>query len=120
MSDEEGYLLCVDLFESDYSEEDIAEFIMRKFLKNIHNNYSFEITKMNNTVVVEDIVVVDNTIPVILDKDIVENTIPVVIDKPVVEDKKKTTKKSVEEEIENNMESYLGHFKANTNYRNEQ
>ena len=34
MSDEEGYLLCIDLFDSCYSEEDIAEFVMRKFLKN--------------------------------------------------------------------------------------
>jgi hypothetical protein len=31
MNDEEGYLLCIDLFDSGYSEEDIAEFVMRKF-----------------------------------------------------------------------------------------
>jgi hypothetical protein len=51
LSGNEGYLLCVELFDSDYSEENISEFVMRKFLKNIRNNYSFEINKINNTVV---------------------------------------------------------------------
>jgi hypothetical protein len=117
MTDEEGYLLCVELFESDYSEEDIAGFVMRKFLKNIRNNYSFEINEMNNTVVEEDIVVediipvIDNTIDenntvVIIDKPVVEedsvvkDIIPVIDNKPVVENKKKTSKKSEEKEYQ--------------------
>jgi hypothetical protein len=114
MSNGEGYLLCVELFESDYSEEDISEFVMRKFLRNIHNNYSFAINKMNNTVV-------EDTIPVIEDTSVEENTIHISIDKPVVEDKpKKVSKKSEDEINDDDMESYLNHFKPKTNYTNEQ
>jgi hypothetical protein len=116
MTDEEGYLLCVDLFDSDYSEEDIAEFVMRKFLKNLLYNYSFAINKMDNTTV-EDNVVIEDTIPVIEDTiPVIEDTIPVIEDKPIV---KKSSKKS-KEEIDFDDEIYLDHFKANTNYTNEQ
>jgi hypothetical protein len=121
MTEEEPYLLCVDLFESDYSEEDIAEFVKRKSLKNIHNNYSFAINKMDNTtvennVVDEDNVVVEDNIHVVEDNIVVEDTIPVVEDKPIV---KKSSKKS-EEEIDFDEESYLEHLEAKTNYTNQQ
>jgi hypothetical protein len=133
--------LCVDLFESDYSEEDISEFAMRKFLKNIHNNYSFEIKKMDSPVVEDNIVVeeenttvedtivaenaihvIDNTVEdniVIEDNTTVEETI---VDNPVVVEDKKTKKASKKSEEENDydMESYLDHFKSNTDYTNQQ
>jgi hypothetical protein len=119
MTDEEGYLLCVELFESDYSEEDIADFVMRKFLKNIHNNYSFVINKMDKPVV-EDNIVVEEKNTAVKDNIVVEDTIHVIIEKPVVEDKPKKASKKSEEENDYDMESYLDHFNANTNYINQQ
>jgi hypothetical protein len=109
MNDEEGYLLCIDLFDSDYSEEDIAEFVMRKFLKNIRNNYSFAINNMDNTTVEDNTTVVEENI-------VIEETIPAVEDKPVV---KKSSKKP-KEEIDFDEHVYLDHFEANTNYTNQQ
>jgi hypothetical protein len=39
LSEDEEFDLCASLFSDDYSEEDIAEFVMRKFLKYINNNF---------------------------------------------------------------------------------
>jgi hypothetical protein len=112
LNDNEGYLFCTELFDSDYSEEDISVFVMRKLLKNIRNNYSFVINEIDNIVVdntfennnVVETVVEDNI--VIEDNTTVENNIVVennnVVD-TVVENKpkvKKPSKKSQEEEID--------------------
>jgi hypothetical protein len=84
LSDDDGYSLCVELFDNDYSEEDISEFVMRQFLKNIHNNYSFEINKIQNIVVEEDNIIVEDKPVAIEDNIVIEDTI-IVKDKPVVE-----------------------------------
>jgi hypothetical protein len=118
-NDDEGYLLCDDLFDSGYSEEDIPEFVMRKFLKNIRNNYSFAINKMDNVVFEDNVVVEDNT-TVIEETIVIEDTIPVVEDKPIVNKSSKKPSKKSEEEIDFDEESYLEHFKAKTNYTNQQ
>jgi hypothetical protein len=63
ISEDEEFDLCVSLFSDDYSVEDIAEFVMRKFLKNINKNFEFVTYHKNelntideeNTIIQEDI-----------------------------------------------------------------
>jgi hypothetical protein len=59
-NDDEGFLLVVDLLDRDFSLEDISEFVMKKFLKNICNNYSFEINEINNPILENDKVIEDD------------------------------------------------------------
>jgi hypothetical protein len=57
ISEDKEFDFCLSLCLDDYSDEDIAEFLMRKFLKYINNNFELVAYHKNelNTIVEEDI-----------------------------------------------------------------
>jgi hypothetical protein len=140
ISEEEEFDLCVYLFSDDYSEEDIAEFVRRKLVKYINNNFEIITYHKNelNTINEEFIITQDITqesineefiTPINVDDknkfDIIPNDIE---DKPnIIEDKtidkkikKNTPKESTSKPEEDfDMNIYISKFKEGEYYIND-
>jgi hypothetical protein len=82
------------------------------------NKIDKPVVEEDNTSVENNVIVIDK--PVAEDNTTVEDTIPVIEDKPIVKKSSKKSSKKSEEEIDFDDEIYLEHFKAKTNYTNEQ
>jgi hypothetical protein len=144
---EEEYDLCISLFLDDYSEKDIAEFVKRKFLKYINNNFEI-IAYQNNefNTINEESKTIDEESETIdeesitIDEEDINNTItenpitkeestPIntndknksVKNKPVKNKsiKNKTPKKSTSKSEDFDMNIYISKFKEGKDYIND-